>query len=309
MLPYLSIKKRIPKRLPDYIGFGDENEASVYAANHLNYWRRTPGALDWLQGQADVLGPLLAGKEAGGSHSSREIGEDLPTRKKGKHRTSSGLKIGDTVQVHAGVKDPDYGTDLAGWQGEVIDLDEDEQGNTLVLIQWDSQTLENMPDEEIEKSEEDGLNWTEMYLLEDEVSRAQRRDTPRQRQASQEKRAAQFPWAYLGEQGRHIQAVLQGMDPEDEWATFQAWDAHLRQHMQLPFTAEIGESVEVNWLEVGDRVKVVAFEALDETWGVQVRVAKRKQETILALYDLDFVAGKSSNEELLDDYLTWYAER
>jgi tetratricopeptide (TPR) repeat protein len=309
VLPYLSIKKRIPKRLPDYIGFGDENEASVYAANHLNYWRRTPGALDWLQGQADVLGPLLAGKEAGGSHSSREIGEDLPTRKKGKHRTSSSLKIGDTVQVHAGVKDPDYGTDLAGWQGEVIDLDEDEQGNTLVLIQWDSQTLENMPDEEIEKSEEDGLNWTEMYLSEDEVSRAQRRDTPRQRQASQEKRAAQFPWAYLGEQGRHIQAVLQGMDPEDEWATFQAWDAHLRQHMQLPFTAEIGESVEVNWLEVGDRVKVVAFEALDETWGVQVRVAKRKQETILALYDLDFVAGKSSNEELLDDYLTWYAER
>jgi tetratricopeptide (TPR) repeat protein len=309
VLPYLSGKKRIPKRLPDYIGFGDENEASVYAANHLNYWRRTPGALDWLQGQADALGPLLVGKEAGGPRSSSGMGEDLPTRKKDKRRTPSGLKIGDTVRVRAGIVDPDYGTDLTGWQGEVTDLDEDEQGNTLVLIQWDSQTLESMPGDEIEKSEEDGLDWTEMYLLESEVSRAPQRDTPRQRQASQEKRAAQFPWAYLGEQGRRIQAVLQGVDPEDEWAALQAWDAHLRQHMQLPFTAEIGEPVEVDWLEVMDRVKAVAFEALDESWGVQVRVEKRKQQAILALYDLDFAAGKSSNEELLDDYLTWYAER
>ena len=45
---YLTGKKRIPNRLPDYIGFGDENEAISYAANHLNYWRRTPGAVAWL---------------------------------------------------------------------------------------------------------------------------------------------------------------------------------------------------------------------------------------------------------------------
>jgi tetratricopeptide (TPR) repeat protein len=314
VLPYLRGKKRIPNRLPDYIGFGDENEASVYAANHLNHWRRTSGALDWLQSQADALGPLigsygdLGNQEKESPFIPLDKG-DLPTGKKGKRRTRSGLKIGDTVQVQAGIKDPDYGIDLTGWRGEVTDLDEDEQGNSLVLIEWDSQTLESMPDEEIEKSEEDGLDWTEMYLLESEVRRAERRDTAQQRQASRDKRAAQFPWAYLGEQGRRIQAVLQGVDPEDEWAAFQAWDAHLRQHMQLPFTAAVGEPVEVGWLEVDDRVKVVAFEAPDETWGVQVRVAKGKQQASLALYDLDFSAGKRANEELLDDYLTWYTER
>jgi tetratricopeptide (TPR) repeat protein len=304
VLPYLRGKKRIPNRLPDYIGFGDENEASVYAASHLNFWRRTPGALDWLQSQADALGPLI--KES--PLASSDKGE-LPAGKKSKRRTRSGLKIGDTVQVQAGIKDPDYDIDLSGWQGEVTDLDEDEQGNTLVLIEWDSQTLEGMPDEEIEKSEEDGLDWSEMYLLESEVKRAERRDTPQQRQASREKRAAQFPWAYLGEQGRRIQAVLQGVAPEDEWAAFQAWDAHLRQHLQLPFTAEVSEPVEVDWLEVNDRVKVVAFEALDESWGVQVRAAKGKRQASLALYDLEFAAGKKANEELLDDYLTWYMER
>lgn len=46
---YLTGKKRIPNRLPDYVGIGDDAEAVVYAAHHLNYWRRTPGAIQWLK--------------------------------------------------------------------------------------------------------------------------------------------------------------------------------------------------------------------------------------------------------------------
>ena len=46
---YLSGKKRISNRLPSFIGIGDDAEAVVYAASHLNYWRQTPGALEWLE--------------------------------------------------------------------------------------------------------------------------------------------------------------------------------------------------------------------------------------------------------------------
>ena len=49
--PYLTGQKRIPNRLPATLGFGDENEAIAYAADHLNHWRRTEGAVNWLQGQ------------------------------------------------------------------------------------------------------------------------------------------------------------------------------------------------------------------------------------------------------------------
>jgi hypothetical protein len=28
---------------------GDDSEAAMYAARYLGIWRRTPGALDWLQ--------------------------------------------------------------------------------------------------------------------------------------------------------------------------------------------------------------------------------------------------------------------
>jgi tetratricopeptide (TPR) repeat protein len=45
---YLLGKKRLPRQLPGYIGFGDENEAVSYVAEALDVWRRTPGAIMWL---------------------------------------------------------------------------------------------------------------------------------------------------------------------------------------------------------------------------------------------------------------------
>ena len=53
---YLTGRKRIPIRMPEYIGFGDGAEAVDYAAAHLNYWRRTPGAIDWLREHVEALG-------------------------------------------------------------------------------------------------------------------------------------------------------------------------------------------------------------------------------------------------------------
>ena len=45
---YLLQKKRLPRHLPDYVGIGDEPEAVAYAAEALEIWLKTPGALDWL---------------------------------------------------------------------------------------------------------------------------------------------------------------------------------------------------------------------------------------------------------------------
>jgi tetratricopeptide (TPR) repeat protein len=45
---YLSGRKRLPARLPDYVGFGDPSEAVDYAAGAKAQWERVPGALAWL---------------------------------------------------------------------------------------------------------------------------------------------------------------------------------------------------------------------------------------------------------------------
>ncbi len=47
--PYLSGQKRLPKRLPAYVGFGDENEAIDYAVGARAIWRQNKGALTWLR--------------------------------------------------------------------------------------------------------------------------------------------------------------------------------------------------------------------------------------------------------------------
>lgn len=46
---YLSGRKRLPKRLPDYVGFGDDSEAVGYAAGAAALWASVPGALSWLE--------------------------------------------------------------------------------------------------------------------------------------------------------------------------------------------------------------------------------------------------------------------
>ncbi len=45
---YLLGQKRLPQRLPQLVGFGDENEAIEYVAHGAAAWRKTPGALEWL---------------------------------------------------------------------------------------------------------------------------------------------------------------------------------------------------------------------------------------------------------------------
>ncbi|HET6567787.1 MAG TPA: hypothetical protein VFG50_07475 [Rhodothermales bacterium] len=46
---FLLGKKKLPRELPAYHGFGDENEAVEYAIDGLANWRNTYGAIRWLR--------------------------------------------------------------------------------------------------------------------------------------------------------------------------------------------------------------------------------------------------------------------
>lgn len=41
----------MPRKSPDRIGFGDESEVIAGVEEQLAAWRKTPGALAWLEGQ------------------------------------------------------------------------------------------------------------------------------------------------------------------------------------------------------------------------------------------------------------------
>lgn len=46
---YLTGRKRVPAHMPPYMTWGGEDEAAIYAFSYLPYWRRTPGAVEWVQ--------------------------------------------------------------------------------------------------------------------------------------------------------------------------------------------------------------------------------------------------------------------
>jgi len=54
---YLLRRKPLPRELPGTIGFGDESEAIAYAADFGKAWRKTKGALEWLE-KAGAAGPM-----------------------------------------------------------------------------------------------------------------------------------------------------------------------------------------------------------------------------------------------------------
>jgi hypothetical protein len=73
---YLTDQKRIPGWQVNSYGWGDESEAVYYASENLNYWRRTPGAVDWLR--SEIERGRKRKKTPGGTRArkSRKTGEE-----------------------------------------------------------------------------------------------------------------------------------------------------------------------------------------------------------------------------------------
>jgi tetratricopeptide (TPR) repeat protein len=89
---YLTGKKRVPVRIPETMGWGDESEAVRYASDHLNYWREVPGAIDWVERRYQEESPIASSSyqranpafrewEDKISKKNSEIAENLALRK------------------------------------------------------------------------------------------------------------------------------------------------------------------------------------------------------------------------------------
>lgn len=87
--------------------------------------------------------------------------------------TTTDFKVGNTVKVKEGIVCPDM-QDLiiGGWQGIISEITKSDNGNLLIYIEWDSITLENMPEAFIDDSGENGLGFSSMSLLDNEIELA-----------------------------------------------------------------------------------------------------------------------------------------
>ena len=219
------------------------------------------------------------------------------------------LKVGDCIRVKPGVKDPNYGFDIGGWQGRVAAIETYQTPQLTIMFQWDSLSLKRMPASAIRRSEEDGLDWTSMGLYLEEVEKAEPRDTQADVDEIVEELFAKHNWDYLGKQGQRIHKVLQENDENDELEAFETWQEYLEAHLKLPFEAVVSEFQERGPLQAGNPVKVIDIEGVDDLYGVLVNIKTRGNLYVFPLCDLKATNEKSANFTLTDDYGVWFANR
>lgn len=215
------------------------------------------------------------------------------------------MKVSDSVVVKTGTLDPDFGVDIGGWQGRVVETG---SGDTI-CIKWDSLTLRQMPEAIIAQSEEQGFDWRRIWLGTEDVEVTTPRDTPRDVAEAQRELEARTGWLHLGEQGRRIQKVLKGIDEEDDIAAFSAWERYLKQRLVFPFNATVFEHWMWGPVSVGDHVKVQSFAGIEDPYGVLVRVTLEGRAYRFPLCDLEVTDKSSPNDQPVDDYAIWFANR
>ena len=113
----------------------------------------------------------------------------------------TGFQVGESIVVNAGVRDPDFGDDIGGWQGRVAAVRVKKNGNVMLDIEWDSQTLRQIPGALIERCQEDGMDWSLMALAANEVDLTEARDTRADVEQAKGEITAQYVCQSSGQQG------------------------------------------------------------------------------------------------------------
>jgi len=216
------------------------------------------------------------------------------------------FKVGDSVAVKAGITEEDTKIDMSGWQGRVVEIDTKEN---IVVVDWDSITLRQLPASYIRLCEEEGYGWTQYYLLPSDVEAVTVRDSQADVAAAIEELSVDHDWDYLGEDGPAIQAILQDVDPEDEAALLARWEKHLRTLLKLPFEAVVDEVQERGPLRDGDKVRVRKLAQVDDQAGILVDVQSPRGNFVFPLCDLAVVDEESPNLEPVHLYRVWFANR
>jgi len=122
-------------------------------------------------------------------------------------------------------------------------------------------------------------------------------------------KAGDSVWLGPDDEDKRIQAVLDGIDPDDEMEALDAWEEHLEENLSFPFEAKVYEWQDRGPLRTGERVKVKSIFEADDHYGIIVEVRRGREKFWFPLCDLEVTDRQSPNYQLVKDYAVWFANR
>lgn len=221
--------------------------------------------------------------------------------------TDKNMKIGDSVKVKKGVKDPDLNTyDMSDWQGRIQSFGkDDETGELLVQIQWDSITLRLLPKDFIADSIEEECDFSEMVLSETDLLKCMERDSLFDVQQAKEMIELACFWNDSGEQGKRIKSVI--AQCKNSFNLIDKWFEHLEETLELPCKVfYIGDSI--RGLRPDAEIVLDGILDSDSVHGVIGSGKYDRKNINIPLCDVKPVVITPQNQSL-DDYAVWFANQ
>ncbi len=221
------------------------------------------------------------------------------------------LQLGDSVIVKQGVKEPDLQEfEIGGWQGRVIRINsKSDKDNILITIEWDSQTLLQIPSNYIEQSERDGLEWKCMVLFESELEKAIPRDDITNVRQTQEKLSDIHYWDSLGDEGIRISKVLNNVNPLNEMECFQKWMGYLNNALSFPISAIVTDDADNGSIESGEMITINSLSRINDIYGIIASISHHGKKYEFPLCDLKATDKAKAEFQMIDDYRIWFANR
>jgi Calcium binding len=216
------------------------------------------------------------------------------------------LVLNDRVTVIPGTKDPDFeNASIGGWQGRIKEIDTGNPDDVLILIEWDANTLQNMPKNYVRKCIIEGYDYETMWLGCSDVTLIEDLGISQDRNTILEAPENTFGWVEFGQQGQRIQAVEDSCT--DDFALMDHWFEYLETQTELPLIVKYIGDNNLN-LHNGAILQIIGFADADDNYGVIGAGIYNKRQIQVSLCDVE-VLESSSGSQALEDYIVWFVNR
>ena len=148
-----------------------------------------------------------------------------------------------------------------------------------------------------------------MNLYESDIYKTVPRDKEENVKNVQGKLSDKYYWASFGEEGLRISNVLGKVKRHNEMKCLEMWDKHLDENLSFPIQAIVDES-EDDWLiKSGDVLTIKSLSNIVDMYGIIAKVKLERKTYEYPLCDLEVTDEKSLDDQLINDYRIWFANK